>query len=189
MFKPSLSLTVLFVETKQSKMKLFIYTCSIFLLVACGNSDKGKSTEKKTSIEQKKSVQTEKESAPQETIEINLSAIGESMAEIAFEPKSISIPANSKVNLTFENKSSAEGMLHNFVLVELGSGQEISSAGIKAGKANNFVPKDKRVIVYTKVCEMGEKVSISFNAPPKGSYHYICTYPGHTNMIGRLNVE
>ena len=100
-----------------------------------------------------------------------------------------SVPANSRVKLTFENKSSAEGMLHNFVLVELGSGAEIATAGMKAGLDNNFVPKDERVIAYTAVSNMGKTLTIEFDAPAKGSYHYVCTYPGHTNMIGRFNVE
>lgn len=115
--------------------------------------------------------------------------MGESMAEIKFEPQALSVPANSIVKLTFENKSSAEGMYHNFVLVELGSGAEISAKGITAGKDKNFVPNDDRVLAHSKVTNMGETITIEFEAPAKGSYHYICTYPGHTSMIGRFNVE
>ena len=160
------------------RLTLLILTCALF---ACNNKQsKQASTEAKIDQSQEET---------KEIVEIKVSAIGESMAEIAFEPKNITIQANSRIRLVLENKSSAEGMLHNFVLVELGSGAEISSAGIKAGAKNQFVPKDKRVIANTAVCKMGETVTVEFDAPAKGSYHYICTYPGHINMIGRLNVN
>lgn len=154
-------------------------------IVACG-AEKPKASDKESELKETKKVQQKE----QEVIEITVRAVGESMAEIAFEPASINVPSGSKVKLTFENKSSAAGMLHNFVLVELGSGQDIASAGIKAGKDNSFVPKDKRVVFYTDVLYLGESQVYEFNAPSKGSYHFICTFPGHyPSMIGRLNVQ
>lgn len=172
-------------------MKHVIKTvCSLLMvatLASCGgNSNEQKTTEKKANAEEVK----EDIKKDQEVIEIKVAAIGESMAEIAYEPQSLNVKAGSKIKLTFENKSSAAGMLHNFVLVELGVGQDIATAGIKAGKDNNFVPKDDRVIFYTEVLDLGETIQVEFDAPKKGSYHYICTYPGHyPKMIGRLNVQ
>tara|TARA_R110000868_G_scaffold49768_2_gene160027 strand:+ start:276 stop:797 length:522 start_codon:yes stop_codon:yes gene_type:complete len=173
-------------------MKKLAIVLGLGVLIACGGNEK-KETK---ATETKKEVVTEEVEAIEEVVEeekelveITVAALGESMAEIAFEPKSISVPANSRVKLTFENKSSADGMFHNFVLVELGSGAEIATAGIKAGIDNNFVPDDKRIFASTTMSKMGETLTIEFDAPAKGSYHYVCTYPGHTNMIGRFNVE
>lgn len=162
-------------------MKKIVFLLGLGFLVACSGGEKKVETVTPKAME----VIEEKK----EVVELTVAAIGESMAEIAFEPKLLSVPANSRIVLTFENKSTAEGMLHNFVLIELGSGTEIATAGIKAGLNNNFVPEDDRVITYTKVSSMGETLTIEFDAPVKGSYHYVCTYPGHINMIGRLNVE
>ena len=149
--------------------------------------------QKKRNLQQKKVEEVieevEEVLEEKEVVEIKIAALGETMAEIAFEPKALSVPANSRVKLTFENKSSAEGMFHNFVLVELGSGAEIATTGMKAGKEKDFVPNDERVFANTTMSKMGETLTIEFDAPAKGSYHYICTYPGHTNMIGRFNVE
>ena len=175
-------------------MKKIAFILALGTLVACGGEKKADKKVEKAATEVVEETEEAMEEAMEivedrEVVEITVAALGESMAEIAFEPKSISVPANSRVKLTFENKSSAEGMLHNFVLVELGSGAEIATAGMKAGLDNNFVPKDDRVIAYTKVSNMGETLTIEFDAPAKGSYHYVCTYPGHTNMIGRFNVE
>ncbi|MAY82858.1 MAG: hypothetical protein CMP59_01865 [Flavobacteriales bacterium] len=173
----------------------FISPFIIAGLIACGGETK------KTEKAEEKEVKTEEtttetvteeveQNIEKEVVEINLAATGEDMTAIAFEPKSLTIPAESRVKLTFENKSQAAGMFHNFVLVKLGSGQEIATAGIKAGKENNFVPKSQDVFAYSEVVDMGKSITIEFDAPPKGSYHYICTYPGHyPNMIGRLNVE
>ena len=160
-----------------------IIIASLFLMSCGGQEPK----EKETKVEEKAAVEVVEEE--QEVVEIKLAAMGESMAEIKFEPQALSVPANSIVKLTFENKSSGEGMLHNFVLVELGSGAEISAAGITAGKEKEFVPNDDRIFAYSKVTNMGETITIEFEAPAKGSYHYICTYPGHTKMIGRFNVQ
>lgn len=175
-------------------MKRTAFILALGTLVACGGEKKSEKKVAKAAtdvVEENEEVVEEVMEIVEdkELIEITVAALGESMAEIAFEPKSISVPANSRVKLTFENKSSAEGMLHNFVLVELGSGAEIATAGMKVGADNNFVPDDSRVIANTKMSNMGETLTIEFDAPAKGSYHYVCTYPGHTNMIGRFNVE
>ena len=173
-------------------MKKLVIVLGLGVLIACGGSKKKETKETETTTKSVNEVVEAMEEVieeEKELIEISVAATGESMAEIAFEPKALSVPANSRVRLTFENKSSAEGMFHNFVLVELGSGAEIAAAGMKAGLDNNFVPDDKRVIAYTKMSNMGETLTIEFDAPAKGSYHYVCTYPGHTSMIGRLNVE
>ncbi len=171
------------------KRKSLTIIAILGLLVSTSCGEAKKEPVKK---ETKKVEVQEKEAEPEvkQIVEITVEAVGESMAEIAFEPKSLSIPKNSRVKLTLKNVSSAAGMLHNFVLVELGTGQEIATAGIKAGNENNFIPKDKRVIAGSAVADLGESVTIEFDAPKAGSYHYICTYPGHyPMMIGRMNVE
>ena len=146
-------------------------------IVACSDAAKKNDSNKTAKIDKK-------------LIDIELLAIGESMAEIAFEPSTITIDANSRIRLTLRNESTSAGMLHNFVLVEIGSGDDIAKAGIKAGKKNQFVPNDKRVIAFTDMIDLGETTIIEFDAPAKGSYHYICTFPGHyPNMVGRLIVK
>jgi azurin len=173
-------------------MRKIIFIISSVVLMSCGgSSEKSENSNQteKTSQTEVKTEATEKE-VERELVEITLIAKGETMTEIAFEPKALNIPKNSRVILTLKNESVMAGMLHNFVLVALGSGQEIATAGIAAGEANSFVPADDRVIVNTKVLKMGEETTIEFDSPEVGSYHYICTFPGHyPNMIGRMNVQ
>jgi azurin len=171
-------------------MKQFLKSATFFALtialIACGgekateqSGEADKPVKKKSTIE----IVTEQ-------VEINVAALGESMAEIAFEPATLTLNEGAEVTLIFINKSSAQGMLHNLVLVPMGAGQEIATAGISAGEANNFVPNDDRIVVATKMTTMGDEVTITFTAPAKGSYQYICTYPGHfPAMVGRLTVN
>tara|TARA_B100001109_G_scaffold255665_2_gene259883 strand:- start:11309 stop:11827 length:519 start_codon:yes stop_codon:yes gene_type:complete len=168
-------------------LKSSLLLAPIFLL-SCSNQD-AKKTSKKVEKKIEKSIE-KMETAEKEVVEITLIAKGETMSEIAFEPKTLSIPANSIVKLTLENKSGTAGMFHNFVLVPMGAGQEIATAGISAGKENDFVPNDKRVLAHTKMTNIGETTQIEFEAPSKGSYHYICSFPGHyPGMVGKLVVE
>lgn len=169
-------------------MKYIITLIISLYLISCGGSVEQNSSMKVDKAEE--TTQEESATEEKEIIEITVLAKGETMTEIAFEPKSLEIPKNTRIKLTLKNESSTAGMLHNFVLVELGSGQEIATAGISAGEANNFVPKDKRVFANTTVLNIGEETIIEFDAPPVGSYHYICSFPGHyPNMIGRMNVQ
>jgi|SRR5690554_482312 len=164
-------------------------------LVACGGDSASKDKAEKDSkanTEKTTTEETEVIAEPiKEEVEIHLIAKGETMAEIAFDPTNLEVPAGSHVKMVFRNESSAAGMLHNFVLVVSGSGQDIATAGIQAGPDSEYVPlDDDRVIAYTKVLDMGEEIVFEFEAPTeKGTYHYICTYPGHYPlMVGRLNV-
>lgn len=172
-------------------MKKFLTIILLSSLFACGNNEQKNDVKKEltpTQVQKNKKPIVDKKERQQ--VEITMIAKGESMTEIAFEPKSLTIPANARIKLTLKNESGTAGMFHNFVLVELGSGQEIATAGIAAGKENGFVPDDKRVIAKTIMTDIGETTTIEFDSPAIGSYHYICTFPGHyPNMIGRLNVE
>jgi Cu-Zn family superoxide dismutase len=81
--------------------------------------------------------------------------------DIFFDPKEITIPANTDVTIIIPNEGAA---LHDFVVEEL---------GIDAG---NIPP--------------GETVEVVINAPA-GEYEYFCSVPGHkaAGMLGTLVVE
>src|SRR5437870_5502198 len=77
------------------------------------------------------------------------------------------------------NEVKASSMQHNFILIEHGSADKVAAEGMKAGVDNNYTPKMKDVMVGTSLVGPGKKTEIICPAPPKGTYDFICTYPGH----------
>lgn len=171
------------------KVKLTLASVLFASLIACGGGEQKETTqsEEKPKTEEKKETKTA--IAMVEDMSIEVAALGETMMEIAYEPSTLTLVEGAEVTLTFKNQSSAAGMLHNFVLIPTGIGQEIATAGIAAGEAGNFTPDDDRIIVATKMTKMGEELTVTFTAPEAGEYEYICTYPGHyPAMIGKVTV-
>lgn len=176
-------------------MKKIKYLVSAFAIasfsIACGgntdNSDKVNNNN--TATEKAEAKDTQKEEKAQKTIEITVVAKGNTMADIHYEPGSITVEAGSKVIVTLKNQSTAAGMFHNFVLVPQGTGEEIAKAGWALAD-QGYIPEDDRIIVASEMLEMGQEITFEFEAPEAGSYHYICTYPGHyPQMVGRMTVK
>jgi azurin len=160
------------------------FVALVFALTSCGGTEK-----KETETKDTASAKTETSATPGEA-SITINVTGNSMADMAYDPTSFTVKAGDKVKLTLVNKNSAEGMLHNWVLVKLGSGQEVATAGIAAGKDKSYIPENPNIIAASALAKPNETVTLDFTAPVAGSYNYICTYPGHfPTMIGKLIVE
>jgi azurin len=135
------------------------------------------------------SKSTPESSTPGEA-KLTIKVIGNSMADMGYEPASSTVKAGDKVTLTLINTNTMEGMLHNWVLVKLGTGQEIATAGIAAGMDKAYIPENPNVIAASPLAKPNETVTFEFTAPAAGQYNYICTFPGHfPKMVGKLYVE
>jgi azurin len=170
---------------KNSTVYLSILTItSLLFLASCGGA------EKKEEAKTTDTVASPVESANPGIANITVKITGNTMADMAYEPSSLTVKAGDRVTLTIENTNTMEGMLHNWVLVKLGSGQEVATAAIAAGMDKNYVPENSNVIVASALAKPKETIKLEFVAPATGSYNYICTYPGHfPKMIGKLYVE
>lgn len=96
-----------------------------------------------------------------------------------------------KLTLHHTGKLAANIMGHNWVLAKTTDIAGITSDGIKAGAANDYVaPGDARVIAHTKLIGGGQSTTIQF--PTKllsrnGDYSFFCSFPGHSGMMhGKL---
>ncbi|MEX1189320.1 MAG: plastocyanin/azurin family copper-binding protein [Bacteroidia bacterium] len=168
------------------KLLLFAFPVA-FLFSSCGGSQEPVSEGQNQ--EQPAENQSAEDSTPGEST-ISIKVIGNSMADMAYEPASAAVKAGDKVTLTLINENSAEGMLHNWILVKLGSGQEVATAAIAAGADKAYVPENENIIAASALANPNETITLEFTAPAVGSYNYICTYPGHfPKMIGKLIVE
>ncbi|MCS7056508.1 MAG: plastocyanin/azurin family copper-binding protein [Thermoflexales bacterium] len=118
--------------------------------------------------------------------------IGSKGDALEYDKTTLEVPAGSKVTLNLKNNASpGSGVLHNWVLVRPGTLDAVAADGIAAGEANGYLkPNDNRVIAHTKMAKEGETVSVTFDAPPPGTYDFVCTFPGHaTLMRGKFIVK
>lgn len=111
--------------------------------------------------------------------------------EMRFDRNEIIVNERERIRLTLKHtgKLSKTVLGLNFVLLPVGT--NLSSFARKAEKAvdSDFIPAEE-VIAHTKLIGGGESVSVEFNAPAKGTYDFICSFPGrHHLMKGKFMVE
>tara|TARA_B100000768_G_C11261901_1_gene369175 strand:+ start:364 stop:837 length:474 start_codon:yes stop_codon:yes gene_type:complete len=145
--------------------------CLIFVLLI-GCSDK---TAKKNDVSSKNEVKISKE------LLIELS----SSDNMLFDKKILYANSRQKITLTLKHTGKLDKniMGHNFVLLK--KDVEITAFAERAMKAseNQYIPEGNDVIAYTKLIGGGESDTITFDAPQKGSYTYICSFPGHYGIM------
>ena len=147
------------------------------LFCACNNNTTDKI--KLTEIDAKNPVQ-----------EITIKAQGNTMDEMKYDITEITTYEKTTLRITLVNESTDGSMLHNFVLIKTGTAQTIAEQGLQAGTKDDYVPINDNVLIHTKMTKPGEISSITFTSPPKGTYDFICTYPGHWSMMrGRMIVK
>ncbi len=95
------------------------------------------------------------------------------------------------LTLTHTGTMPVTAMGHNFVL--LAKGTSISGFAEEAlkAKANDYIPTDaSNVIAHTALIGGGESTVVTFQAPEKGSYDFMCSFPGHYSIMkGKFNVK
>ena len=154
------------------KSSIFLSTALIFMLFSCGGTETSGTL-----------------SSTGEML-INIDVKGTSPADVRFEPNRINLKKGAKVKLTLNNKIKTDGMYQNWVLVNLGSGQEVVNDAMAAGSDNDYIAHGRNVLVSSKLAAPGASVTVDFTAPDAGSYNYISTFPGNfPKMIGKLVVE
>jgi azurin len=122
--------------------------------------------------------------------EITLKTLGNSMSEMKYDQKEIHVKEGSTVKLKLINEAKDSSMQHNFVLIEPGTADKVATEGMKSGPDHNYIPGIKDVFAGTSLVGPGGRTEITFPAPPKGTYDFICTYPGHyKTMNGKFIVE
>ena len=111
-----------------------------------------------------------------------------------FDVEKIAVKKNQPIKLQFFNPDATP---HNFVLVEPNSLEEIGLAANSmasdpiAAKKGEFIPKNSKIIVHSRMLKQDENEVLRFKAPSKaGEYPYLCTFPGHwTIMKGIFHVK
>jgi azurin len=117
----------------------------------------------------------------------------ESSDQMKYNLSQIKVKEGQKVMLHLKHvgKMPIQAMGHNLVILQKGTVVADFARLASNAKATGYVPTgSKAVIASTKLIGGGQETSITFTAPAKGTYDFICTFPGHFSMMkGKLIVE
>ena len=102
-----------------------------------------------------------------------------------FDQNELRVFEGQKITLTLNHtgKMSKEIMGHNFVLLKKETNLNDFAQRAMLARENEYIPDGNETIAYTKMIGGGESDTITFTAPKKGSYTYICTFPGHYGLM------
>ncbi|MCW8850353.1 MAG: plastocyanin/azurin family copper-binding protein [Melioribacteraceae bacterium] len=154
--------------------KLVTFIISLVLIASCGGDVKKDSTQT-----------TESKIA-----EFHLTAND----QMKFNLKNMVVKEGDLVKIKFTNvgRMAKDVMGHNFVLLKSNVDPAQFATKALSFKENEYIPEDEidNIIIHSKLLGPGEEVIVEFNAPSKGIYKYICSFPGHyISMQGSLIVR
>ena len=105
--------------------------------------------------------------------------------QMKFDKKIIKVRSNEKVTLTLNHtgRFPVSSMGHNFVLLK--KGVDVNEYALRAAGARDkeYIPDGGSELVYTKMLGGGESDTITFDAPEPGTYIFICSFPGHYQLM------
>ena len=154
--------------------KLVAFLMFLLLIASCGGD------QKKDSSQTAESKIAEFELTANDQMKFNLKNIVVNEGDLV------------KIKLLNVGRMAKEVMGHNFVLLKQNVDPAQFATKALSFKDNEYIPEDEidNIIVHSKLLGPGEEEIIEFNAPPKGSYKYICSFPGHyLSMQGILIVR
>lgn len=175
--------------------KVFLVALMGAFIVSCGNTET-KKNEASSSMEathnHDHSMQEQKPAATEQKVEDGAIVL-ESTDQMTFSTNEIRVKAGEKVTLTLKHvgKMKVEVMGHNFVLLKQGTDLAAFAGKAMNAKDTDYVPAGSdEVIAHTKMIGGGESTTITFDAPEKGTYDFMCSFPGHyAIMKGKFIVE
>lgn len=114
--------------------------------------------------------------------------------QMTYDKNELRVKAGQMVSLTLhhDGKMSKDAMGHNWVLISNAISVEDFANKAIAAKAEDYIPAAEyaNTIAHTKLLGGGESDTITFEAPEKGTYDFLCTFPGHFGaMKGKFIVE
>ncbi|MFN1835954.1 azurin [Balneola sp. MJW-20] len=113
--------------------------------------------------------------------------------QMRFNLNEIKVKEGQTVKLTLKHvgKLPEAAMGHNWVLLTPGTELPAFAQEAMKAKDNEYVPAGSNaVIVATELIGGGEETTIEFTAPAKGTYDFICSFPGHYALMkGKFIVE
>jgi len=150
------------------------------LIAACGTNKAGDDSGTEYSTEQVESKVT----PTGDTVAVLL----QTDDNMKYDKSEIKVKEGQVVKLILHHKGTMpkKAMGHNFVLLKQGVDlEDFGNAAAKAKSPDFNLPSDimSKAIANTPMIGGGETVTIEFLTPAKGTYQYLCSYPGHYGMM------
>jgi azurin len=171
-------------------MKAFRYlllsVLTITLLAGCGEEKKKEEEDtKKVKIGVKKEVKKADENVA------NIVLTGNDLMQ--FDKNEIRVKAGQKVKLTLRHigKMDINVMGHNVIILKQGVVPSEFAAKAATEKDNGYIPPGTQdIIAHTNLIGGGQVTTIEFDAPPVGTYDFLCSFPAHFALMqGKFIVE
>ncbi|WJS92742.1 azurin [Flavobacterium johnsoniae] len=172
-----------------TKTKISVLILMGFLAVtSCGKKETAPADQTETT-----DPSTEGEAAPVTSTEENVLVI-EGNDQMQFNTSELRAVAGKPIKLTLKHvgKIPKEAMGHNLVILQEGTDQSAFALKANDAKATDYIPESEKasIIAHTKLLGGGEEDTVEFTIDKKGSYPFICSFPGHVAMMkGVLIVE
>lgn len=169
------------------KKVLFSLLIGSFAFASCGGGSgtETKKEEKKMQAPQKSSDYSEEET--KEDVPAVAEVTIEGNDQMRFNLDKIEVHEGQTVKLTLKHvgEMSKEAMGHNWILLQKGVDKADFAATASQAKDEDFAPASlsDKMIAHTKTIGGGEETSIEFEAPAKGTYEFICSFPGHYGLM------
>lgn len=182
-----------------------LFLSTAFFMLSCGGGEsttnEGAENTQNTNTTRPAQTQTEAPAAVGGGEETATSAEGEVVEltisgndQMQFDKKELRVKAGQTVRLTMTHSGTMakNAMGHNFVLLK--EGVDLAAFGQKSATAmeNDYIPESEEgsIIAHTKMLGGGESDTIEFTAPAKGTYEFLCSFPGHYALMrGTFIVE
>lgn len=161
----------------------------VFAMSSCGESDNSETNQQET-ITIKPARQETVEQSVSDTVKLEIYGND----QMKYNKDRLKAKAGQIVVLTLKHTGELpeSGMGHNWVLLKNGTDKEGFAQDAMNAKENDYIPEgsSEDIIAHTEMIGGGESTTITFEAPGKGIYDFICTFPGHyMNMKGKFIVE
>ena len=117
----------------------------------------------------------------------------ESNDQMQYTTNELKAPAGTiKLTLHHAGKMEKTVMGHNLVILKQGTDPADFAQKAADAKDTDYIPASEKanVIAHTKIIGGGESDTIEFTIEEKGTYDFICSFPGHVAIMkGKLIVE
>ncbi|PAM95417.1 azurin [Flavobacterium sp. IR1] len=158
-------------------------------ITSCGKKDPARDGEPADVIE----TTTEGEGVAAPVTVENVLVI-EGNDQMQFNTKELKAVAGKPITLTLKHvgKIPKEAMGHNLVILQEGTDESAFALKANEAKATDYIPESEKasIVAHTKLLGGGEEDTIEFTIDKKGTYNFICSFPGHVAMMkGVLIVE